>query len=402
MECPHFVAVEEARSLILDKVSPAPTAQVNLAEGLGQVLSAEVITPADQPPFDNAAMDGYAFRHISTPPAGGYRIIGEIAAGDTAPLQPGPEECVRIFTGAPLPKGVDTVVQQEWVTLEGDAIHITGGSISPGANVRYRASHLKAGTVALAAGAVLEAPAIGFLAGLGIAQIPVHRPPRVHVLVTGSELVPPGQSLKPGQIYESNGYTLTAALKSMGITPMTVQHVADDPHTFSTRMQAILQDADILILSGGISVGDHDIVRAYVEQGQVKPVFYKVRQRPGKPMFFGHQDGVFIFALPGNPASVLTCFYQYVYPALRKWRGFTQWTLPSQMMILDRDYAKKPGLTFFLKARREGDRVIPQEGQLSYQMQSYALADSLIVLDEDRDFYEEGEQVRVLSLPYRL
>lgn len=401
MDCPTFIPVAEAFRLIVEHVTPPSPLVRPLDQALGQVLAADVFSPFDQPPFDNAAMDGYAFRYLDTPPAGGYRVIGEIAAGRTEMILPGPGECVRIFTGAPMAPDTDTVVQQEWVTVEAGHMHITGGTMVAGANVRYRGSHLAAGAVALKKGSVLAAPSIGFLAGLGIDRVPVYPRPRIQVIVTGSELVPPGQPLAHGQIFESNGTTLKSVLQDMGITPVGIHFVKDDLTAFRELMEMILPESDMVLISGGISVGDHDIVRKYMEEEEevVEPFFYKVRQRPGKPLFFGRQDGAFLFALPGNPASVLTCFYEYVYPAIRTYMGFTRPVMQEQTMIIGTSFSKKTGLTFFLKARMEGDKVFPLEGQLSYIMQSYAMADCLIVLDEGREHYESGEQVRVHKLP---
>ncbi len=241
---------------------------------------------------------------------------------------------------------------------------------------------------------------IGFLANLGIETVQVRKRPVIDILVTGSELVKPGQSLQPGQIYESNSHTLIAAVLEEGITPREVSHVQDDMDAFRERFNQATQGADIILITGGISVGDHDIVRQVFEEGGVTTHFYKVKQRPGKPLFFGQVGSTLVFALPGNPASVTSCFYQYVYPCLRKMQGYQEVFLEPVQLPLTEGFVKKPGLTFFLKALASSESVTPLSGQLSYIMRSFAPANAVIRLDEIREVYEAGEKVDVHLFGY--
>jgi molybdopterin molybdotransferase len=302
---------------------------------------------------------------------------------------------MRIFTGAPIPPGADTVIQQEWIEADGDTIRMTSGVLKQGAHIRGKATQIRQGEEALTAGTLLTPGAIGFLANLGLATVPVYRRPVVDILVTGSELVKPGQELPPGHIYESNSHTLIAALLAEGITPRQVSHVRDDLDTFRDRFQEAARGADMVLITGGISVGDHDIVRQVFEEGGVHAHFYKVRQRPGKPLFFGQIGSTLVYALPGNPASVTSCFYQYVYPGLRKMQGFHAVFLERIRLPLKTGFTKKTGLTFFLKALVTDGSVLPLSGQLSYIMRSFAPANAVIMLEEDRAEYQEGEIVDV-------
>ena len=252
----------------------------------------------------------------------------------------------------------------------------------------------------MTAGELLSPGAIGFLANLGIPEVSVYRRPVVDILVTGSELVKPGQPLGPGQIYESNSHTLVAALVDQGIQPRSVQHVTDDVDAFRHQFQEAIQGSDMVIITGGISVGDHDIVRQLMEEGGVQTHFYKVRQRPGKPLFFGQVGSTLVFALPGNPASVTSCYYQYVYPALRRMQGFRSTFLKKVHLPLREGFVKKEGLTFFLKAVADETGVLPLSGQLSYIMSSFARANAVIMLEEHRASYEPGEVVEVHLLDH--
>lgn len=400
MTFPAFISVAEALDLVQAHTRPLTVEQVPVERAGGRILGADLVSPLDLPPFDNSAMDGYAIRWEAG--RGAWRLTGAVAAGDWPLAGPGPGECLRIFTGAPVPPGADTIIQQEWVEQEGDQVRLQQGEPRPGDHIRPRASHLAAGALALKAGHFLAPGAVGFLAHLGLVEVPVIRRPRVSLIITGSELAPPGAPLPPGQIYESNSQTIISALADLGIAPLRVSRVPDDPQAFAEAFRASAGDSDLLLMTGGISVGDHDVVRTFMEGGEVETLFYKVRQRPGKPMFFGRAGQCLLMGLPGNPASVLNCFYQYAWPALRRMGGHREAFLPRRELTLAAPYDKKPGLTFFLKGRVDGDLVHPLDGQLSYIMRSFAEADALIVLEETRSHFAAGEKVPVQLLPHGL
>jgi molybdopterin molybdotransferase len=399
MNGPHFISFEEAVDSVHRHSRRLPATELPLAQAVGSILAESVVAPLDLPPFDNSAMDGYALRLLDNPTAP-YRVIGEIPAGKDLDITLQPGECVRIFTGAPIPSGADTVVQQEWTERAEAMMSIVSGDLQKGANIRRRGSHVNLGETVMQPGYLLTPGAIGFLASMGIDRVSVYRRPRVAILITGSELMPPGTTLQPGQIYESNGQCLEAALTESGIKSILLLQVPDDLQAFSQAFEAAEKEADLILVSGGISVGDHDIARLYFEARALETLFYKVRQRPGKPLFFGRTPQALVFGLPGNPASILTSFYQYVWPVLRIMGGYQHTVLPRMQMPLAADFTKRSGLTFFLKGKIMGEKVMPLDGQLSHIMRSYAEADCLILLDEAGSDYKENQVVTVQLLPH--
>ncbi|MBP6184260.1 MAG: molybdopterin molybdotransferase MoeA [Saprospiraceae bacterium] len=399
MKGPYLIAFEEALSIVIEQSPRLGIERIPVAQAGGRILAEAIYAPADMPPFDNSAMDGYALKWIE----GGdtaYTITGEIPAG-TMPTQPVHQgECQRIFTGAPMPDGADTVVQQEWTEEQDGRMIIRSGQVVLGAHIRRKGTHIGHGELAMAEGYFLSPGAVGFLASMGIATVPVYRKPRVSILVTGSELIPPGQPIQGAQIYESNSHTLQAGLAETGIHVAEVVRVADDEVAFGKVYASAVAQSDIVLITGGISVGDHDIVRSTFEKGTIETYFYKVKQRPGNPLYFGRQDSALVFALPGNPASVMSCFYQYVRPCIRKMSGHETLVLERRRMPIAKTFTKKKGLTFFLKAKLQGDEVLPLEGQLSYIMRSFAEADCIIILDQEIEIVEAGTMVDVQLLPH--
>lgn len=396
---PQFISWADAQRMVLEHTPRLSLESCPVEWSVGRVLGESVDSPVDMPPFDNSAMDGYAIAW-SDPLSTEWTVIGEIPAGKWPDRVVGPGEAMRIFTGAPMPQGADTVIQQEWIEQDGNTIRLTRGHVVKGAHLRGKGTQINAAEQAMEAGSLMTPGAIGFLANLGIPAVSVPKRPVVDILVTGSELVKPGQPLQPGQIYESNSHTLIAALREEGISPREVSHVEDNMDVFRDRFNQAIQGADIVLITGGISVGDYDIVRQVFEEGNVTTHFYKVRQRPGKPLFFGQVGSTLVFALPGNPASVTSCFYQYVYPSLRKMQGYADVFLHKVQLPLTEGFTKKPGLTFFLKALAGPDAVTPLSGQLSYIMRSFAPANAVIRLDEDRETYAAGELVDVHLFGY--
>lgn len=394
-----MISVSEAKKHIAGNTHLLPAVALPLAKAAGMVLAEGIISDLDVPPFDQSAMDGYAIRFDDLAVGQPLRVIGVVPAG--APPAQGPEagEAMRIFTGAPVPSGADTVVMQEKVIVDGKQIRIEDSQLQRGDNVRPRASQTRKGDIALSAGAVLTPGAIGFLAGLGVETVHVWAKPRICLLITGTELAPPGSPLQPGQVYESNSFALTAALREMHIEPTLVFRSNDDENQITAFLKTAIQSCDMLIATGGISVGDHDLVKKAMENCAVETVFYKVKQKPGKPLYLGKKDKVLLFGLPGNPASVLTCFYEYVVPAIQNMTGKTVPTPGRLTKVLAEDFAKKEGLTYFLKGKLDGDLVVPLHAQESYRMNSFADADCLIVLEENKTRYRKGEIVEVHLLP---
>src|SRR5690606_12121873 len=276
----------------------------------------DITSPGDLPPFDQAAMDGYAFRYEDAGKE--LRVVDIVPAGSAERLVLEQGQAARIFTGAPIPENADTVIMQEYTReLEGQ-LQLADPNLVQGGNVRFKGSEVRWGERLLPGGTVLNPAAIGFLASAGMAEVTVFPMPKVAMFVTGDELQPPGKPLIAGQVYEANSYALQAALQQLGIRELEVRHVADHPEQLVSRLLEALEKADLVLLTGGISVGERDYVKRAIERCGVTEGFYKVRQKPGKPLYFGMKGHRPVFGLPGNPASVLVSFYQYVVPALEQ------------------------------------------------------------------------------------
>jgi molybdopterin molybdotransferase len=301
---------------------------------------------------------------------------------------------MRIFTGAPTPLGADVVVMQEKVESNGKSIRIKDDELQKGNNIRAKGSQTKKGDLVAKAGIQLNPAILAFLAGLGIPTIKVYKAPEIFLIITGRELQTPGKSLQDGQIYESNSIGLIAGLKQLQVNSVSKQIADDDEAAITELIKQGLLTSDIVILTGGVSVGDYDFVCSSAQNAGAETIFHKVKQRPGKPLYFGKKDEKLVFGLPGNPASVLTCFYQYVVPSVKKIMG-KEIVEETGTYKLASAYEKKPGLSYFLKGKIQGDEVQPLNAQESYQMGSYAIADCLIRLEEERTNYEKAELVQV-------
>lgn len=389
-----MVTVQEARKLIHENCGSSKIEEIPLIKSCGLVLAEEVYAPIDTPPFDQSAMDGYAFSFDDWDKHADLKVTGEVQAGNYLSQELIPNQAVRIFTGAALPMGTDTVVMQEKVVLNDIYIRVEDDKIIKGSNVRLRASQTKKDTVVLNKNHLLTPASISFLAGIGIEKVKIFSPPTISIIVTGKELIKPGQAIEDGKIYESNSFGLIAALEQLNITPVSVDWVDDDEEQIRKIISNWLQ-SDILILTGGVSVGDYDFVSSALEKCGVKKIFHKVKQKPGKPFYFGKFKDTLVFGLPGNPASVLTSFYEYVVNAVS---SFTLKKYYEKLMMpLANSYTKKPGLTYFLKGISNSENVSILPHQESYMMDSYAQANCLIELEEGEENFSQGEIVPVLK-----
>lgn len=390
-----MISVSEAKKIIADNCTHERVMSRSLEKTHGYILASPVFSPINTPPFHQSAMDGYAFSYESWDGRGDLEICGEIQAGNEANVVLKPFQAIRIFTGAALPGDADTVVMQEHVTKKENTIHIENAQLLKGANVRPMGSQTKKGEPALNKGQLLTAPAISFLAGIGIEKVDVYTKPLISIIITGKELIQPGQDLTGGKIYESNSYGLIAGLNSLGIATVSVE-IVDDVEEAIIKAITKQFNSDILILTGGVSVGDYDLVPQTLEKCGVKNIFHRVKQKPGKPFYFGKRDQTIVFGLPGNPASVLTCFYEYVVPAIS---DFAKRQLLKKVKIpLANEYKKKSGLTYFLKGKMNEENVTILDNQESYKMNSFALADCIIELEEDKEQFMKGELVDVLMI----
>lgn len=389
-----MITVEKALEILKSETSPLAGEWKALGASNGHVLADSVLSPIDMPSFDQSAMDGYAInsevgREI-------YLVISEVAAGsgEEPALKPG--EAVRIFTGAMVPSTANVVIQQEWVERSGNEIRITR-EIQLGQHIRRQGGQIKTGDLALQAGVVLNPAAIGFLAGIGIKDVKVISQPKISLITTGNELVEPGNELKLGQIYESNSAMLLAAFETYHFKNYTVSKVEDDYDLTKKAIETQLENADLVILTGGISVGDYDFVGMALQEIGVQELFYKINQKPGKPLYFGKWGRKMVAALPGNPAAALTCFYRYVFPVLNQlagkgFRGLDELELP-----LAASYLKKGERAEFLKAVVIDGHVSILGSQSSAMLNSYAQANALLYIRAEKGQINKDECVKVLK-----
>ncbi len=394
-----LLPVEEGKQLIREHTVALQAVSLPLEKCLSCVLAADVYAPQNIPAFRQSAMDGYAVNFNGWQQYRQLIIAGEMAAGAIQPLAITPQQATRIFTGAPLPNGADTVVMQEKVWVAGDILHIQDEQLQAGANVRDAGSEVQAGALAIAGGNVLTPAAIGFIAGAGIREVKIYPAPAISIIVTGNELQIPGLPLQYGQVYESNSFTLTAVLQQMHISNVTVYRVQDDMQLLQQTISTALQYTDMLLLTGGVSVGSYDYVADALQHCGVQKVFHRLQQKPGKPLFFGKRNNQVIFGLPGNPSSVLTCFYEYVYPCIRQMMQFPVAELHTLQVPLLHAYSKKTGLTHFLKGYYNGEGVTALHAQESYRMQSFATSNCLIHLPAAQQDFAQGQPVDIHMLP---
>lgn len=394
-----MISVEEAKKIILDNIEPLPAVRLPLQLAGGMVLAENVYGHTDIPAFNQSSVDGYAIAYGQWELHKKLKIEGEVAAGENSISALLPSQTARIFTGAAVPPGADTVVMQEKVSVVNGELLIEDQLLRPGSNVRPKGSEIKAGALALARESILSPGAVGFLGGMGISEVSVFAKPSVSIIVTGKELQKPGMPLQHGQVYESNSLTLRAALQQLQITEITVYWADDDLGRLKNILQEALLKTDMVLVSGGISVGDYDFVLQAATQCDVEKLFHKVRQRPGKPLYFGKKGNQPVFGLPGNPSSVLTCFYLYVIPALEKMsrrEGF----IKTLRVPIARSYQKMPGLTHFLKGFYDGKTAMPLDAQESYRLSSFAAANCLIRVDETATECRQGAMVDIHLLPF--
>lgn len=389
-----MIKVEDAIAIIEANSNKMPTKFIEVSKALGYVLAEKVISPIDMPPFRQSAMDGYAFTHSIRHQ---YDIVGTSQAGDHSNIKLKQNEAIRIFTGAFVPDNADTVIMQEHVMANKDSILIATMP-EKSANVRPKGEQIGKDEVVFEANTLITPAAIGFLACLGITEVEVYKKPKVAILVTGNELVEPGKKLKKGKIFESNSVMLEAALGTIGIKKTKVYRVKDNLKATKNALKSILKKYDVVLISGGISVGDYDFVKEALLQNGVQELFYKINQKPGKPMFFGAKNETLVFALPGNPASSLTNFYIYVSPAIKNKLGFSEIHKTKVVRKLNSDIKNTTGKTLFLKAKYDETNVTVLDGQSSAMLNTFAVANSLLIVPEDIQEYKKGQLVTLLPI----
>lgn len=396
-----LLGVADARNMILDRVTPvAGWERVAVRAALGRVLARDVIAPCNVPAHDNSAMDGYAVRAVDLAADGDapLEVVGTAFAGRPFSGIVGAGQAVRIMTGAAIPQGADTIVVQEVTRRDQDRVFVPPGQ-RPGQNLRCAGEDLALGSVALAAGTRCGPAELGLVASLGIAEVVVQRRLRVAFFSTGDEIASIGRPLAPGEVYDSNRYTLYGALTRLGCELLDMGVVPDDPAALETAFRDASLAADVIITSGGVSVGEADFVRDLMRRlGEV--AFWKLAIKPGRPMAFGRIGNAVLFGLPGNPVAVLVTFYQFVQDALLRMMGVTPLPVAERFELpCDAAIRKQPGRCEFLRGRlvRDGGRlsVMPAGAQGSGVLRSMAEADCFIVLPEDAGSVSPGDRVQV-------
>jgi molybdopterin molybdotransferase len=396
---------EEARQRVLERVEPlAEREQLAVKRGLGRILAEDVRAPFDIPPLPNSARDGYALCSADLPTSGSVRlrVVAEVPAGQycATPIRPG--EAVRIFTGAPLPPGADTVVMQEHVHRHGDVVEVPAGVVQAGENVRPRGEDVEAGDVVLERGTFIRPQEMGLLASLGLTQVWVTKRPRVAVLSTGNEVVEAGAARGPAQIFDSNRYSLIGLLEMMGAEAVDLGIIPDDREALRRAFLRASAQAHAILTSGGVSVGTYDLVREVLQEVGVID-FWRVKMRPGGPQAYGRIGPAYFFGLPGNPVSAMVVFLEIVRPALWRLMGRKNWEPTRFRARLREAIRKKPGLMEFqrgvLTYTERGWEVATTGPQGSGILRSMVKGNCLIFLPEERGDHRSGEEVWVEPFP---
>lgn len=382
-----MLAENEARDLVLSRVLPLSTERVPLAESLGRYAAGQTLATVALPGFDNSQVDGYALRAADAVLNASLPVTGEQPAGADLRLRLEPGTAIRIFTGAPIPPGADAVIMQEDVTRTADRITLND-TAQPGENIRRMGSDLCAGQVLLRAGDRMGAIHIGVLASQGHADIEVHRLPVVSVLSTGDELIPPGEPLLPGQLYNSNGPMLAAILAETGIPGASTHHCADDLQTTIATLDRLAASSDVIILSGGVSVGDHDHIKPALIALGLTPELWQVKVKPGKPFLFVHRTQprpLYVFGLPGNPVSSFVTFQLFVKPALLRLLGASDAALQpvTQTARLASDLSNDGGRPHYIRGRLVGEAFHPTGTQQSHALFGLSQCDAMLRLPEN-------------------
>jgi molybdopterin molybdotransferase len=390
-----MIPVEKALAAILDHVQRMGTEKMDLLHSLGRVLAEPVVSVRDHPPWNSSAMDGYAIRHGEINQASEQHpvtleVIEEIAAGAIPQKTIQPGQSSRIMTGAPVPEGADAVIRVEDTRAEGNRVRVVQ-PVEAGENIRLRGEDIRAGNIVLAQNNVIGPAEVGLLASVGRSHVLVHQQPRVAILATGNELADLGEALSPNKIMNSNGYAVAAQVIEAGGVPVLLGVAKDTREELSDRLTQGLS-ADLILISGGVSVGEYDFVKDVLDELGVTMVFWKVAMKPGEPLAFGMLQNKPVFGLPGNPVSTMVTFEQFVRPALRKMQGHTRLFRPVIEAVLMERITKKPGKT--------ADRyeVWMTGSQSSGVLTSMVKANGLLIFPSESGEIKEGQTVQVQLL----
>ncbi|EEN98692.1 bifunctional molybdopterin-guanine dinucleotide biosynthesis adaptor protein MobB/molybdopterin molybdotransferase MoeA [Vibrio cholerae] len=403
---PAFLSVEQGREKILSLISPlAETESVAIQECYQRVLAREVFSPINVPAYRNSAMDGYALRSDDLE-RDSYRVVAEVLAGSNYPKTVERGEAVKIMTGAPMPLGADTVVMREQATQNGELVSFAGTKIKAGQNVRQAGEDLAQGQAVFSTGQRLLSPEMGMLASLGFAHADVFRSLKVAIFSTGDEVQAPGGDIEPNSIFDSNRFTLTGLLKQLGCQVIDLGIIEDDEAKMMQVLEQAAKQSDVVITSGGVSVGDADFIKSALEKlGQID--FWRINMRPGRPLAFGQIAGKPFFGLPGNPVAVMVSFINFVEPALRKMQGEQGWQPLKVSAIALEDLRSRQGRTEFSRGvyafNTQGQLTVRTTGkQGSGILRSMSEANCLIEIAPAIDTVKVGESVTIIPLQGRI
>ncbi|HIF9278303.1 TPA: bifunctional molybdopterin-guanine dinucleotide biosynthesis adaptor protein MobB/molybdopterin molybdotransferase MoeA [Photobacterium damselae] len=403
-----MLSVSQGRQAILDQIVPSQTIiNVELKDALGQIVAQDILSPVNVPQHTNSAMDGFAIRNDDLD-RDSYHVIGQVLAGHSydLPLEQG--QAVRIMTGAPVPKFAGAVVMREQAEVNGENVSFNRnmGVIKAGQNVRMAGEDLALGQVAIAKGTQITAPELGMLASLGFADVAITRPIRVAIFSTGDEVQQPGETQKTNCIYDSNRYTLFALLKKIGCEVVDMGIIEDSEETLEKTLQEASEQADMILSSGGVSVGDADYIKTVLAKlGQIN--FWRINMRPGRPLAFGQINQIPFFGLPGNPVATMIAFLQFVEPAIRKLQGIDNWQPETITAIAAEKLRSRPGRTEYSRGHYYIDAngriaVVSTGSQGSGILRSMSEANCLIEIAPEQDNAEIGDSVTIIPLLSRI
>jgi len=388
----EMISVKEALALIQNNSISLGVEEVSVSEALDSYLSEAVFSPINLPPFRQSAMDGFAVRSHQ---GGFYTIKEEIQAGDSKDIKLEVGEGARIFTGAQVPDDADYVIMKEHILEKEEQIFLQKKTEKN--NIRIPGELIKKGALALPKGTLLNSAALAFLSGLGIAKVKINKKPSVAILITGNELESAGESLTRGKIYDSNSIMLKMLLKKAGIEKIACYNVKDTEEDSVEVVKKAIENYDLLIASGGISVGDYDLMRNAFQTNGVCEKFYKINQRPGKPIYFGKKENTLVFGLPGNPAACFINYQVYVLPAIQLALG-NESILLLKKATLEEELLNPTNKSLFLRAEVRGGSVKISENQNSAMLQSLVAANALVYIPETIKKIEKGEEVHYLEI----
>ncbi|MCK0170705.1 molybdopterin molybdotransferase MoeA [Aliiroseovarius sp. S1123] len=390
-----MITVNEALDAIFELVTPCGTEEVPLAEAAGRALAAPVTATRLQPPFAASAMDGYALNGVEADPEAMFRVIGESAAGHGFDGRVGPGECVRIFTGAPLPEGTNRVIIQEDVTRKGNLVTLAR-KLDKGPHVRPAGADFKPGDT-IPAPRVLTPADLALTAAMNVPTLTVSRKPVVALLATGDELVMPGEVPGPDQIIASNSFGLKALIEANGGHARMLPIARDNADSLRTALN-LAADADLIVTIGGASVGDHDIVGAVAAEMGMDQSFYKVLMRPGKPLMAGRMADAVMIGLPGNPVSSMVCGHVFLVPALRAMQGLGEAAAPRHHAVLTADIGPNGPREHYMRARVDNGEITVFDSQDSALLSVLAQANALLVRPVSAPALAAGAQVEYLPI----